>query len=162
MTHLIQSFIDQIEQVHSGNGWIGVNFKKKISELNETQFFFKTKGTHSIAEIVSHLNTWRQEAVLKIITGKGSITDKDPSNWLPNQQLLVLGMNKILHEYDKSLSLLLKELREKDDSFLRDIYYDTDFKDNYPYIFLIQGMLQHDLYHLGQIALLLKIAHKSD
>ena len=132
--------------------------KKKISELNEAEFFYQAKGTHSIAEIIYHLNTWREEAILKIKTGKGSITDKDPSNWLPHQQLIVLGMNKILNKHDESLSTLLKELRKKDDTFLRDIYYDTDFKDNYPYVFLIEGMLQHDLYHLGQIALLLKLA----
>ena len=43
---------------------------------------------------------------------------------------------------------------ECNDSFLNDTYFDTDFNDYYPYRFVMKGMLEHDLYHLGQIGLL--------
>ncbi|WP_255420549.1 hypothetical protein [Aquimarina sp. AD10] len=35
-------------------------------------------------------------------------------------------------------------------------YYDTDFKGNYEYSFLLNGMLHHDIYHLGQLGLIIK------
>lgn len=156
MKQLITVIIDQMEQIHFGKGWIGVNFNDKVQGLPENIFFAQVNGMHSIAEIISHLITWRLETILKIKTGEGSITDDDASNWKPNQELKKMGMDEILLKYAESLSELLCLLKQKNDAFHDQMYYDTDFKSNYPYAFLIQGMLHHDIYHLGQIALLIK------
>ncbi len=156
MNELVTVIIDQMEQIHQGNGWIGANFKKKVNGLSNTEFFHQVKGMHSIAEIVSHLTTWRLETILKINTGKGSITDDDPSNWKSNEDLRKVGKDEILGKHAESLSDLLGLLKQKNDDFLNEKYYDTDFQGNYPYSFLVQGMLHHDIYHLGQIGLLIK------
>lgn len=156
MKGLITAIIDQMEQIHQGKGWIGVNFENKVQGLSDIDFFAQVKGMHSIAEIISHLTTWRVETILKIKTGEGSITDDDPRNWKSNEDLRKVGKDEILRKHAESLSKLLGLLKEKNDDFLNEIYYDTDFKSNYRYDFLIQGMLQHDIYHLGQIALLIK------
>ncbi len=156
MKGLITAIIDQMEQIHQGKGWIGVNFQNKVQGLSDIDFFAQVNGMHSIAEILSHLTTWRVETILKIKTGEGSITDDDPSNWKGNEDLRKVGKDEILRKHVKSLSELIGLLKQKNDDFLDEIYYDTDFKSNYPYDFLIQGMLQHDIYHLGQIALLIK------
>jgi hypothetical protein len=47
-------------------------------------------------------------------------------------------------------------LRTKVDDFLLEKYYDTDFKGYYPYKFVVHGMLHHDVYHLGQLGLIIK------
>jgi len=156
MNVLVTAIIDQMEQIHQGNGWIGVNFRKKVNDLSDTEFFHKVKGMHSIAEIVSHLTTWRFETILKIKTGQGSITDDDPSNWQRNMVLKQLGMEEIILKHDESLLKLVNLLKQKNDDFLNEMYFDTDFKSNYPYSFLVQGMLHHDIYHLGQIGFLIK------
>jgi len=156
MNKLVTAIIDQMEQIHQGNGWIGVNFKKKVNDLTDIEFFHQVKGMHSIAEIVSHLTTWRLETILKVKTGKGSITDDDPSNWKPNMVLKQLGKEEILLKHHESLLKLLKLLKQKNDDFLSEMYYDTDFQSKYPYSFLVEGMLHHDIYHLGQIGLLIK------
>ena len=156
MNELIADVIDQMEQIYQGNGWIGVNFKKKVDGLSDTEFFLQTKDMHSIAEIVSHLTTWRLETILKVKTGKGSITDDDPSNWKSIAVLKQQGKQEILLKHYESLLNLLNLLRQKNDSFLNEKYYDTDFQGHYPYSFLVQGMLHHDIYHLGQIGLLVK------
>ena len=44
-------------------------------------YFEQPNAMHSIAELVSHLTTWRKDAIEKIISGKGYLTDKDPANW---------------------------------------------------------------------------------
>jgi len=156
MKGLITAIIDQMEQIHQGKGWIGVNFENKVQGLSDIDFFAQVKGMHSIAEIISHLTTWRVETILKIKTGEGSITDDDPRNWKSNEDLRKVGKDEILRKHAESLSKLLGLLKEKNDDFLNEIYYDTDFKSNYPYDFLTLGMLQHDIYHLGQIGLLIK------
>ena len=50
-----------------------------INPLNEQEFFFSANGFHSVAETLSHLTVWRNESLLKISTGEGSITDNDPN-----------------------------------------------------------------------------------
>ena len=114
------------------------------------------KGMHSIAEIISHLTLWRQETILKIRTGRGSKTDDCPENWLSNEQLLLKGWPSILSEYQNSLKTIIEMLSSKSDDFLEKEYYDTDFKGFYPYSFIIDGMLHHDLYHLGQLGIVIK------
>ena len=111
---------------------------------------------HSIAEIISHLTLRRKETLLKIKTGTGSKTDDCPENWLSNTQLEPLGWQHILTEYHQSLHEIIAILKTKQDAFLEETYYDTDFKGYYPYHFVINGMLHHDLYHLGQLGIIIK------
>ena len=152
----ISALIDQLELIHFGKTWIGVNFQKKIENLTTNEFFYKVDGLHSIAEIIAHLTTWRLETILKIKTRSGSITDDDPSNWVNNEALKKLGKEVILNAHYESLSELITLLKKENDEFLENLYFDNDFKGDYPYKFVIQGMLHHDLYHLGQIGMLLK------
>ena len=161
MNVLINNLIFQMEQIQKGKNWVGVNFETIINPLSETDFFYQPRRMHSAAEIISHLTIWREEAILKIETGQGSISDDDPSNWKTNDELKSLGKDRILLAYNTSLKELLQLLKDKSDDFLEDIYYDTDFKDYYSYGFLINGMLHHDLYHLGQLGLVIKILNSN-
>lgn len=153
LTHIIQ----ELESIQEGKIWIGSSYKSKLDTIEEHLVFERPmKDMHSIAEIISHLTLWRNEAILKIETGKGSKTDDCEENWLPNNKLKTKGWNTIKSAYNHSLTTLIDLLKDKEDSFLQETYYDTDFKGIYPYRFLISGMLHHDIYHLGQLGLIIK------
>jgi len=157
MKYLIENIIRQLEEVQNGKLWIGSNFDSKLSQVDEKSVFLRPlESLHSVAEIISHLTLWRKETILKIKTGKGSKTDDCEENWLSNDKLKILGWDKIKSEYDNTLSELIDLLKSKDDEFLNEHYYDTDFKDNYDYRFVINGMLHHDIYHLGQLGIIIK------
>lgn len=158
MNLLINNFIKQLQETQNGSGWIGENFDKKLNKITaKTAFLQPINSIHSVAEIISHLTIWRQEAILKINTGKGSITDDLEANWFKNEQLKKIGWQQLLINYTNSFNEFIELLKTKNHSFLQENYYDTDYKGNYPYQFLIEGILQHDLYHLGQIGLVLKL-----
>jgi len=76
---------------------------------------------------------------------------------LTNDRLIKKGWDKILSEYKESLSALIEILETKDDSFLKEKYYDTDFKDYFEYQFVVNGMLHYDIYHLGQLGIIIKL-----
>ncbi|RMG28209.1 MAG: DinB family protein [Bacteroidetes bacterium] len=153
ITHLIEQFID----IQNGKPWIGSSFHSKLSKIEDHWVFIRPiKNLHSIAEIISHLTFWRDEAILKIKTGRGSKTDDCEENWLTNDKLKLTPWPNIKSDYDNSFSELMALLKDKDDSFLAEEYYDTDFKGNYSYNFLITGMLHHDIYHLGQLGIIIK------
>ena len=73
-----------------------------------------------------------------------------------------MGWDSIKSEYNRTLSELIDLLKSKDDEFLNELYYDTDFKGNYEYRFVINGMLHHDIYHLGQLGIIIKYLKKKN
>ncbi|WP_299664790.1 DinB family protein [uncultured Polaribacter sp.] len=163
MKNLIEHIIVQYQEVQNGKLWIGSTFASKLNLVNKNTVFIRPiSGLHSIAEIISHLTLWRKETILKIETGEGSKTDDCEENWLPLRKLKSLGWEHIIEEYQTSLVTLIELLKSKDNDFLNEIYYDTDFKKDYPYQFVIHGMLHHDLYHLGQIGIIIKYLKKNN
>jgi uncharacterized damage-inducible protein DinB len=157
---MISNLIVQLEGIQSGKIWIGVNYEKKLDGLGKDDFFEKQGNLHSIAEILSHLTAWRSDAILKINTGKGSLMDEDPSNWRSNEELQKFGWKNILTTYRSIHSVFIDLLKDKPDAFLDELYFDVDYKGYYPYSFALYGMLHHDIYHLGQIAMLIKLMEK--
>jgi len=158
MRVLIQDIVDQLREVQEERIWIGESFAKKLAVIDEANVFIRPlPDLHSIAEIISHLTTWRKETILKIKTGKGSLTDDSEENWLTNDILIKLGWNNILQQYRNSLLELITLLEKKEDRFLVEKYYDPDFKGMYEYRFVLNGMLHHDIYHLGQLGIIIKL-----
>lgn len=158
MKVLIENIIRQLQEIQEGKIWIGTNFHKKFTLISEEEAFKVVhKDTHTIAEIIAHLTIWRKETLLKIQIGKGNITDENRADWCENKGLKQIGWDNIKTDYENSLIKLIILLQSKNDAFLEEQYYDTDYKDYFEYQFLINGMLHHDLYHLGQLGLLIKI-----
>ncbi|WP_400077280.1 DinB family protein [Winogradskyella sp. R77965] len=157
MNDLIQNIIRQLQDIQSGKLWIGSSYNSKLKHIDPELVFTRPhEHMHSIAELISHLTLWRKECILKIETGKGSKTDDCEENWLPNDKLKAIGWETLKSEYDNSLLMLIDLLNAKDDDFLSVTYYDTDFKDYYDYAFVLNGMVHHDIYHLGQLGWTIK------
>ncbi len=157
MNDRISDWVDQMTEIQNGKPWIGSNFSKKMKLLSEKDFFRRPmQHMHSVAEIISHLTTWREETLIKLEKGAGSLKDDDPSNWKDPAALKSIGQSKIMDDYDKSLSEILSFLKGKSDEFLQKTYFDGDFNGEYTYAWLLQGMLHHDIYHLAQIGYIVK------
>jgi hypothetical protein len=76
-----------------------------------------------------------------------------PDDWKDNTSLREIGwdnLKKFLYESTASLILMLEN---RDDAFLQTRFQDTDYNFHY----LIEGIIQHDLYHLGQIGITIKL-----
>lgn len=163
MNILMDYIIEQLSENQEGKVWIGSTYNSKLEKINEDNAFIRPiPDLHSVAEIISHLTTWQKETILKIKTGEGKLTDDCEENWYSNESLREKGWAWILNEYKSSLTELLTLLKTKEDSFLKELYYDTDFKGNYPYSFVINGMLHHNIYHLGQLGIIIKFLKHLD
>jgi len=161
MKYCLENIIKQLKEVQNGKLWIGSTFDSKLNQVDKNLVFVRPiENLHSIAEIISHLTLWRKETILKIQTGKGSKTDDCKENWLTNDELKIVGWDKIKSEYDRTLVELIDLLNSKEDGFLSELYYDTDFKGDFEYSFVINGMLHHDIYHLGQLGIIIKYFKK--
>ncbi|WP_247235206.1 DinB family protein [Telluribacter sp. SYSU D00476] len=112
-----------------------------------------THNTHSIAEIVFHMTTWRIFVVRKLQGDAAFDIKTKEKNWKTFPIVDEIEWETLQMELSLSQEELISEIEKKaSDMFLEDIVPGRD----YTYYTMIHGLIQHDLYHAGQIALLKK------
>ena len=158
MNILIKEITRQFLNIHRGRNWFGQSFQVKLQDLDDALYFERPyPGIHSVAELIAHGTAWRKDAVRKIQTGKGTLTEASEEDWPEPDQLKKKGWDAIYQEYVESVDLFIQCLEDRNDEFLNEEYSDPEFNGNYPYGFTINGIVQHDLYHLGQLGLVAKM-----
>ena len=149
---LIKDLIDQFIEIQNGTPWLDETFDKKLLKINDKNAFTRPlPDVHSVAEILSHLLVWRFE-ILSRLEGNDRILWADSAeNWKSNEELEKNGWEDLIRRFEQSQDKLIGFLQSKEDTFLENAYKDKNFK------YLVEGLLHHDLYHLGQIGLVNKM-----
>jgi uncharacterized damage-inducible protein DinB len=147
-----QRIIKLFEAGYDGSPWIDVNLVDTLQNISAAQALKKiSPSSNSIWEITNHIISWR-ENVLQRVKGK---TIKTPAH---NYFVVVKSgtaaewqatMKKLEHTQSDWI-LFLKNLKEA----ALDEVYEPNHMNYYEHI---QGILQHDTYHLGQIVMLTKL-----
>ena len=150
---LIKDIIRQLTEIQDGSLWFDQCFKEKLSSLTDAEAFTRPiPQVHSVAEHMSHILAWRQECLLRF---RGERTDlmNSPEDWKNNEVLIETGWEKIKAQFFASTVTLIKVLENQDDSYLEIKFADEAYNNHY----LIEGIIQHDIYHLGQIGITIKL-----
>jgi len=152
MNDQIKSIISQLEEIHHGRPWMGPTFDYLLASVTaENAFLTPVEGMKCIAEQLSHITFWRKEITYRIEHGQTRTGDDDPLNWCDLDVLRAKGWHQIKAEHDASLSALIAILQTQSNTLLSETYTDADFKGEFEYQWMLQGIVQHDIYHLGQI-----------
>jgi uncharacterized damage-inducible protein DinB len=110
-------------------------------------------NTHTIAELVYHMTTWRIFAVRKLQGDKDFDVKTKEKNWKLFPVVDALEWEALQMELSLSQEELVSELEKREsDEFLEKIVPGR----NYSYYTMLHGIVNHDLYHAGQIALIKK------
>lgn len=147
---MLSHYIGQFTAIHDGEPWFGESFVDKLQDVSEEQAFRKPHtGMHSIASLLHHCIFWRQP-LLHFLRGNTSFkaTMKDEGNWLSDEKLKTKGWVAIQQEFHDSQSELIRLLKQAPSSFLEQPYRNGETMHH-----LVEGVLQHDIYHLGQIGM---------
>jgi uncharacterized damage-inducible protein DinB len=157
MNKELQSIIRNIKNANSGTPWFGRAVFELIDEVDESITSIKPNAeSHSCIELVYHMITW-SEFVLKRIE-KDEISDMaafEKIDWReidPQIHGWQEGKQQLKDIHDKITALL----EQKDDTLLKET---VDYC-NYNFRFLLNGLIQHNIYHAGQIAYLSKLLGK--
>ena len=149
-----QYIIKSFESTLSGLPWFGRSVYEILAEADETKTNTKLNGTeHSMMELLWHMNTWA-EFVLgslenKTVDEMKSIEANDWREIDPKVHTWKKGMEQLKATHSKIIEILDK----KEDSFLSEIVPTRKFN----YRFMLNGLIQHNIYHLGQVAYLKKM-----
>ncbi len=120
-----------------------------LNKINAKQAFQASKSIHRICELVQHIIAWRVFAI-KRLEGDTLFEVSQKENWkvfTTEDENAWISLKKDLADSQNSLIRILENIHEEQ---LND---EVEGK-AYDYYTLIHGVIQHDLYHLGEIALL--------
>ena len=152
---LCEIYIMKFETLHSGRPWFGESVDKKLSDLTEDEVFMKPlAGVHSIAEILNHIAQWRIEIASRLQTGTINLKENDPNDWIDLIQLKKMGWENVKMEFYNSKNSLINFLKSTNDDFLNKPVKEGS---KATYRHFIEGLIDHDIYHLGQVGLVKKM-----
>ena len=153
----------RLQEIWTGTPWYGDNSAKIldgiVAEVAAKRFL---SGTHTIWELVLHMTAWTEEVASRV-RGVGS-KEPDRGDWPPVKATSPDAWAAALAELQQARQQLLTEIdRSHEEDFHLHV---KSFKE--PFIdtgatraHTVSGLIEHDAYHLGQIAMLKKAGRSS-
>jgi uncharacterized damage-inducible protein DinB len=148
----ISRILDQMQRAYNGKAWHGPPLQALLADVSaEVAHARPIAGVHSIAEIILHVAYWKDAAVRQLAGEK--VRPSEAEQW-PDAGHDEASWKNALSRLETSQKALILAITALDDSRLSD---PTPVRDFDVYV-LLHGVIQHDLYHAGQVALLKKAA----
>lgn len=150
----INRIIDNLLNVFSGDPWYGKSISAVLEEVQPELVYEKpAPDSHSIIELIYHMTDWSTFAChrLEKINQAGppppntfafSMTNLDVNTW-----------NNGIAQFTAFNNKIITLLRASDDSLLEET---VEFR-TYNFRYMLEGLIQHNIYHLGQIIYLHKL-----
>lgn len=136
-----------------GEAWHGLALKPLLKDVSAEQASrVPVAGGHSIFQLVEHIAYWEEVVVKRV---RGQIVDaplNTPDDWPPNRKLSDSDWQRTLHRLDASHLALRKAMEQ----FREEKLVETVPKRDHDYYTLLNGIIDHCVYHSGQIALVKK------
>lgn len=149
-THRINS---QLKRAYQGEAWHGPSLRELLDGVTAEQAAAKpVPNAHSIWELVNHIIAWEQ-TVKQRLEGDAVSSVPDEVNFPPVNDASEEAWQQALQKLEASNRSLREAIKKIDDAKLEEKAAGQE----YSVYFMLHGVIQHDLYHAGQIALLKKM-----
>jgi uncharacterized damage-inducible protein DinB len=154
----LSHFIRQLQNNFNGRPWYGDSLLHKLENISSSEAFMApVPGTHSVAQLTAHIIVWRRYLLERLKGNPQFKVEIDTELDWPSQETLRLkGWEAILSELAENQRELLALLAAETNELL-----DRPFDGKRTFRSLIEGIIQHDIYHTGQIGLLVSLINKN-
>jgi len=154
MTVESQRIADQIARAARGPAWHGPSMRQALSGVAAAEASARpVPGAHTIAEIVAHSAAWI-DIVRMRLEGTGGEQVDDAMDWPPVEPVDASTWRTLVAKLDQAVAALESSVSQVDDGRLDDELPGVD--DNWTAYASLHGVVQHLLYHAGQVILLRK------
>ena len=142
---------NQLVRAINGDAWHGPALFEMLKGITaEKARRHPVSGVHSIWELVVHINTWQKTVCIRF---DGEAYEPDErENWPVIEDYSPKKWEKTLEDLYQTYQTLRKKILELPEPKLEEPVPGQ----NYDYYVLLHGIIQHTLYHAGQIAILKK------
>ncbi|MGH9499821.1 MAG: DinB family protein [Terriglobales bacterium] len=149
---------DQIRRAFEGEAWHGDSVLELLADVDaKTAAAHPIGGAHSIWELALHIAAWDDAALRR--AGGSAVELSDRENFPAIDDSSEAAWRKAVDGVKEKHEALVKAVAEFPASRLLEPVPGKKEK-HYDYFYLFSGIVQHELYHAGQIALLKKAQGK--
>jgi uncharacterized damage-inducible protein DinB len=152
----ISRMAELLKETFNGTAWHGPSVMKVVKNVEVDTAFKKVEPIHTIAELVAHMTSWRNFAIKRLL-GQQEFDVMEKDNFPEFRQTDHSTWTEIITRLEDSQEVLLETLFKCEDQRLLEMVENKA----YNYYTLIHGIIQHDIYHTGQIILISKLAAES-
>ncbi|MFK7949377.1 MAG: DinB family protein [Saprospiraceae bacterium] len=148
---IINQLIYNLKDAYDGEPWYGASLMDILNKTNHKTINLSIVDQYSIAKVLKHIISWRMFAINMLENNtEFDIQENSEANWarkfVPNEEEWL----DLINEFKESQVRLIELLESLNDEFLKKQIPNR----TYNYYYLIEGILQHDIYHFGQIAMI--------
>jgi uncharacterized damage-inducible protein DinB len=148
----VAEIIAELKSIHDGEAWHGPSLKENLSGVSAIQAAAKPiSGAHSIWELTTHIAAW-EEVFLRRLEGYPT-TEPEGGNFPPVGETNEAAWLSMLQRLDRVHEKLLAHISTLTEDRLNETVAGKDYNVGY----LLRGIMLHQVYHSGQIAMLKKI-----
>lgn len=153
MNNELKMYAAQLDENFSGEPWFGRNIQAILKEINEEIANQKPNGQHSMLELLYHMINWRLFTINRLEKSSATVKSFEENDWQvldhQDKSLWQKGIEQ-LNDTQQRLLNLINTMKDED---LQSPVHERDYENRT----LINGIIQHDIYHLGQIAYIKKM-----
>lgn len=147
----IHRILDQMDRAFSGDAWHGPSLMSVLEGVSaEDASKHPIRGAHSIWELVHHIGAWNTISQHRLAGETVEITPE--RDWPPVWEVSDAAWKRAIENLKESHA----RLRESIKDFSTELLEGKAAGPDYSRYVVLHGVIQHDLYHAGQIVILKK------
>jgi uncharacterized damage-inducible protein DinB len=145
---------DQIRRAFDGEAWHGDSVLEILADLDAaTAAAHPIEGAHSVWELVLHIACWDEVTIQR--AGGKAVMPSEEQNFPPVKDTSEAAWKKAVEQLKSTHRRLVETVAAFPDARLQE-QIPGKAEEGYDFYHLFSGIVQHELYHAGQIALLKK------
>ena len=141
-----------MHDIFDGAAWHGPSIMQVLNKVSPEQAFKVNEHIRPVCELVRHMTSWKIFATERL-KGNHDFEITKRENWNVRNRDNPLLWNEIVDDLKEGHRQLMDILENTVDDKLLEVVEGK----GYTYYTLLHGVIQHDLYHLGEIVLLSKL-----
>lgn len=156
----VSQYLNESKNVLHGDPWYGESVLRTLKNLSIDQINRNPiYGVHTIGQIVKHMLNWRTLAINKLLGKDFDIKMDSKEDWDPAFKIdRIEEWENMVSEFLINHQSIINTIYKRPPEWFQEKVVGRDYSNEY----LISGILEHDIYHLGQIRLILKILAVED
>ena len=149
----IERILDQLKRAFEGNAWHGPSLREALAGVTAAQANARPlANAHSIQELVHHIAVWESVGRRRLEGDRAQIDISSPDDWPPADEKSEAAWEQAKAALDRGHEALREAIAHVPDARL-----DEPIFEGMSTVYVtLHGVIHHDLYHAGQIAMLKK------
>ena len=149
----IERILDQLNRAYEGNAWHGPSVREALAGTTAEQAHARPlANAHSIWDLVHHIAVWENVGRRRLAGDRAAIEISSPEDWPPADDQSEAAWEQAKAALDRGHQALVEAIANVSGSRL-----DEPIFEGMSTVYVtLHGVIQHDLYHAGQIAMLKK------